>query len=66
MVNYLNVVKLTTEIESLAKRKQKNYCFIIAENIDDEVKQIMGKDGDETTFIIVRKDKWQKEKSQKR
>lgn len=58
MVNYLAAVKLTDEIESLIKQTHKNYCFILAENDEDEAKQIAEKEEPNTTFIIARIDRW--------
>lgn len=62
MVNYLAATKLVDEIEKLTKQKQKNYCFILAENSEDEAAQILENDREGTIFIIVRKDRWQQEK----
>lgn len=65
MVDCLTTTKLVNEIERLANQKQKNYCFILAENSDDEATQILEKAKEGTIFIIVRKDRWQKEKPNK-
>lgn len=66
MVNYLSAVKLTKEIETLVRAEQKNYCFIIAENAEDEERQIAAHSKQETIFIIVRKDRWQTASEQKK
>ena len=60
MVNYLFTKKLTDEIDNLVNRKHKNYCFILAENVEDETRQIAENEKLNTTFIIVRKDAWEK------
>jgi len=65
MVNYLAAVKLTNEIESLVKKEQKNYCFILADNAEDEARQMRDYGKPETVFIVVRKDKWQKDVKKK-
>lgn len=59
MANYISTIKLTSEIEGLVKREQKNYCFILAENSEDEAMKIKAYGQPETIFIVVRKDKWQ-------
>ena len=64
MVNYISTVKLNNEITDLMNRQTKNYCFILAENQEDEALQIWEHKDPNTTFIIVRKDKWQKEMPQ--
>lgn len=61
MANYLFTKKLTAEIDGLVNRKHKNYCFILAENGEDEAKQITEHEKPNTTFIIVRKDRWEKQ-----
>lgn len=60
MANFLVAKKLMAEINSLLNRKHKNYCFILAENVEDEARQILENEKPNTTFIIVRKDRWEK------
>jgi len=60
MVNFLFTKKLTAEIDGLLNRKHKNYRFILADNSEDEARQMFENEKPNTTFIIVRKDRWEK------
>lgn len=60
MTNYLAAKKMATEARELIERKQKNYCFILAESQEDEAMQIWEHKEPNTTFIIARKDRWRK------